>query len=194
MIRTSAVAGLLAALAMPAAGATIDFGPAQGFAGVSSYSEDGFDMAFTGSSFIGTGSVGNQNFNGFDLSGSLAELDGDATMTITLGGGGTFDFSSILWAQNSPDPVVFTGTRADASTVVRNLTGPLADTPGASVVAFTGFDDLVSLEIDGNGGFFALMDDIVVTPSDSAVVPLPTTLPLLLAGLGGIALARRRRG
>ncbi|GGE40443.1 hypothetical protein GCM10011360_30080 [Primorskyibacter flagellatus] len=57
----------------------------------------------------------------------------------------------------------------------------------------------VTLQIDLIQGGYGIMDNFLITASDTAgggidVVPVPASLPLLLAGLGGFGLLRRRRG
>lgn len=60
------------------------------------------------------------------------------------------------------------------------------DVPGFFGVSFLTFTFADSGE-GASGG----IDNIVVEPS---VIPVPAALPLMLAGLGGLALVRRRRG
>ena len=64
-------------------------------------------------------------------------------------------------------------------------------------------DGNVTLQINLRLGGYAIFDNLLITASDEAggglgdgdpgVVPLPASLPLLLAGLGAVGLIRRRR-
>lgn len=72
-------------------------------------------------------------------------------------------------------------------------------TPGAGALVFFGFTsdakDISSVVIDGTSGFNFAIDDFTfpaVAPP-ATPIPLPAGLPLLLAGLGTLALMRRRR-
>ena len=188
MLRTTLLSAAVAVAATAAPAAMIDFGDGAFLGGITGYSEDGFDFAFSGSAFIFSGD--NANCNGFDTTGRQLELD-SAAATITTGGA-LFDFTSVLFATSGVSGAVFTGTFADATTITETVTGPLAATPGAAVVTFSGFEDLVSLEIDGSATGFTLYDDMHLSLADTAPIPLPAGLPLLAAALGGLALLRRR--
>lgn len=188
------VVGAVMALTVSSANATvIDFDSTTGFNNVSggTYNEDGFTFSFGNGSYIFEGS--NSNFNGF--SSPILELDGTSA-SITRDGGGLFDFSSVLAVQSGNTiPLIFTGIFADNSTIVSNVFAPLAQSPGAGIMTFTGFTDIKELQLSSVGNGFALYDnftfDAGASPPPSSPVPAPGALALL--GLGLIGLGARRR-
>ncbi|MFL4470243.1 VPLPA-CTERM sorting domain-containing protein [Tateyamaria armeniaca] len=78
-----------------------------------------------------------------------------------------------------------------------SVTQSLTATSGG--LEFFGFassaTDITSVVIDGtgSGAFNFALDDFTFTNQPVAPVPLPASLPLLLAGFGAIALTRRRQ-
>ncbi len=84
-------------------------------------------------------------------------------------------------------------TAADAATgrneIFDNDDGILA-TPTSRILGFIG-DENGDVHLNDEGDYLLDFSTAVYAASDSAVVPLPAGLPLLLAGLGSLALCRR---
>lgn len=171
----------------------IDFDSTVGFNDVSggTYNEDGFTFSFGNQSYIFDGGA-NINFNGF--SSPVLELDGTSA-SITRDGGGLFDFNSVLAVQSgNTTPLLFMGIFADNSTIVSNVFAPLAQTPGAGTMTFSGFTNIKELQLSSVGNGFALYDNFTF---DAGASPPPSGVPapgaLVLLGLGLIGLGARRR-
>lgn len=177
---------LLLALAAPVAQAAVvdfnlDLAPGQG---LGTYSSGG--LTFTEGSFLGLGiwDGSSPNSNGTN---NLIYSDGfgGGDVTITRTGGGTFDLFSIdlvvsWYAAFANDSVLFNnvaqGIDSTLTTYVLNLTG---------ITSFT----ISGLIADTGAGYWSA-DNVVY---DTAAVPVPAALPLLLLALGGLGVAARRR-
>jgi len=107
--------------------------------------------------------------------------------SLTLSGGGLFDLISIDAVHvDSPDPVTFTGWLGGVAVALHTFSG---NTAGFNFTGFTGLDEVT---ITANMATFAdpQFDNLTY---DASAVPAPAALPLLVVGLGGLAVARRRR-
>ena len=130
--------------------------------------------------------------------GSVALFASNVGTTTTLSrvDGGAFDLISLDLSEgntaSSAASLIFTGTLLAGGTTSFGLT--LDGTFGMETVGFQGFADVTSVSWQATGSRPASyqFDNIVV--SSLTPIPLPAGLPLLAAGLAGLALARRRRG
>lgn len=192
MLKTAAAATLLATAGAQAT--TIDFDAASVTSQLNhvnllassfgtSYSEDGFQLQSSGP-FGNSLVVADITHN----AGSYA-MGATPFAKTTLTGGSAFSVSSIDLRRVpsfSNWSVTFTGTKADASTVTQLFT---FNTNNWKTFTFdAGFTNLTSLS--WNEGLLRLyaFDNINVT-----AVPEPETYAMMLAGLGLVALARRRK-
>jgi len=116
---------------------------------------------------------------------------------IAVTAGATYEISGQVgtWANRTPlgaFDIVFGGG------LVGSVTAPAADDTWAPfsfswVAPQTGNFDLDFIETANSfGATDYALDDLSMTRTSAAVVPLPAGLPLLVAALGGLALARRR--
>ena len=110
--------------------------------------------------------------------------------TFTASSGGTFDLKSLDVDFFDANNVKLTYTEQDGTSSTMKLDG--------SGVSRLNLDDLVSFSLSGKAGRNAaefLVDDIrVKADSPAAVVPEPSSMALMFAGLGIVAtLVRRRR-
>ncbi len=123
--------------------------------------------------------------DGIDVAAAVSQFAGifDAALLVS-------DMSGPLLASDSIVSVdIGLGT---LTATFDSLSGPAAGLFGDTATAIFSFDPDFA---DGSGDEFRFLlsgvgVDIV---SDIAPIPLPASLPLLLAGLGGIALLRARR-
>ena len=119
---------------------------------------------------------------------------GWATASVQLATG-TGDASGFVW---DPLDLIFAAVAgADATSLFDSDGGgfeamlrlaPLETVTLGLLVDAVGFADA----LDGGRGDFLAFADASVMVLDIATVPLPATLPMLLAALGGLGLARRR--
>lgn len=129
------------------------------------------------------------------------DVDLSATGLLTLSrdlveSAGDYDYALITISN-----IVFSSLQAitGVTTLSENLLDPSFPFTGSPLVTFT--SNSVSFLFDttagGNAADFRFNDGGVATyqinTSDVAAVPLPASLPLLSAALGGIAVLRRRR-
>ena len=169
-----------------------------GVAGVPSpYSTQGFTLtspdgfvAYDGSSFFGDGET------------SLYDY-GEGT-TLTQDSGQAFSLNAIdlgpaygnSYGTKFDGPVLFTGTRADGTTVTATETMTSAT---FQTFTFSGFTDLSSLTFMGNynsgSGSLVQFDNIVLTPADApSAAPEPSQVAALgFTAFGVLALILRAR-
>jgi hypothetical protein len=149
-----------------------------------------FDNAFNGPVYTEAGAdisanAGSANVNvtgggalGFNCCAAPINIDWSFTT------GGLFDLLSInVIHVDAPDPVTFTGWLNGVQIATQTFTG------NAGLFNFAGFTGLDEVTITANMGSFAdpSFDNLTFES-----VPVPATLALLLAGFGGLAMARRR--
>jgi hypothetical protein len=123
-----------------------------------------------------------------------------ASVDIAAAGGGAFSLQSIglaplLGAFGSPASVLFTGFLAGGGTVTQTVAVPGATT-ALTVFNFAAFAGLSSVRMTVTAPDFepyVQFDDVRLAPAQAAVIPEPTTVALLGAGLAGVAAAARRR-
>ncbi len=135
---------------------------------------------------------------------------GGASFTLTRDGGLAFSLSSLAASEGrnagaferfGSDGITVAGILLSGGVVSQTLTfDGIAGDNGATdfqIFALTGFDAISSVSFTGFGrlldGYSFGIDDIVVADAVVSPVPLPAGLPLLLAGLGVMALAGRRK-
>ena len=178
-------AGIAAAsLSLPARANVMTFSgiPATSSYGAS-YTEDGIILTQPAGYMFGQSSGGNPDgyFYGPNYFG--------APEILTMVGGGPFDLVSMdlkLWGGSSDAPQVFTGHRADGSTITTTGYAPAS----YNWVTFdfdSSWTGLTSVTWDWNYG---KLDNIVLS---ATVVPEPATLALFGLGIAGLALRRRKR-
>ncbi len=135
-------------------------------------------------------------FQGTGFGGALIVSETGTTAGVALrpaddnAGGGSITFSFIgtlvnLISVDILDDATITVTSADSTAVVSHS---VAANNGFGVgFDLSAFSNVSSVKFDFNGASGAI-DNFTV-----AAVPVPAALPLLLAGLGGLGLMRRRR-
>lgn len=190
LLKTAAAATLLAAAGAQAT--TIDFDAASVTSQLihlpnsywgSSYVEDGFllqSSAWLPNSLVVAGS---------SLSAGSYAMGATPLATTTLTGAWAFSIDSIDLRRGfsfSNWSVTFTGTKADASTVTQSFS--LTNTNWNTFTFGAGFSNLTSLSWDEGALRVYAFDNINVT-----AVPEPETYAMMLAGLGMLGLARRRK-
>jgi len=149
----------------------------------SSYVEDGFllqSSAWLPNSLVVAGN---------SLSAGSYAMGATPLATTTLTGASAFSIGSIDLRRGfsfSNWSVTFTGTKADASTVTQSFS--LNNTNWNTFTFGAGFSNLTSLSWDEGALRVYAFDNINVT-----AVPEPETYAMMLAGLGLVALARRRK-
>jgi len=117
--------------------------------------------------------------------GGLGDFGTGTTLSGSLSTGETFTVIANFAVPPDFDPTnVFTGNTRffgiTSATPFTTLTFTTAGTDGDGIV----FDDMLTARVAGGGG----------GGEDPSVVPLPASALLLLAGIGGLAAVRRRRG
>lgn len=210
MVRIAAVATTFLA-PLGASAAILDFDALDASAGqpvpLMSFSEDGysFDLSFTGSSAgpaifdttcVGAACNGDtdlipamQGENGVggnvlilqDTSGGIPnDFPGGGTISFTLTSGPSF----FLEGFSAIDDGVFEAF--DANGLLGSITLMSDNETGRTTFMSSRINvgDTFSFDYSGSGG----IDSLVVAP-----VPVPAALPLVLTGLGALALVRRRR-
>lgn len=207
MIKFSALAAVL--LAMPVAGeaATVtvfseDFAsevagkglPVQqvNFTGLDQFDIiDGSVDLFTNGGFgLPCGSGGCLDLDGTSSSAARIESSSDLTFAAGLAYEITLGISGKN--RNGSETLTF-GVLGGASSVVSMPSGD--NSARIETLAFTGTGISAPIFIDHDGGDnFGILLDSVTVAETTAPVPLPASLPLLLAALGGAALLGRRRG
>ena len=137
--------------------------------------------------------------DGYGMSNGTVHLDSwtnytsDSAWTLTKSGGTAFSLYSFDFASGYPgndeaaSSLTVTGHRADGATVSEVLTP--ATQSFETLTLARGFNDLTSVTFDAHGaGNRAAYDNISVS-----VVPEPSMALLMVAGLGGLLVARRKR-
>lgn len=162
-----------------------------------------FDLSGLTDAFTGAGVTGGFDFDTDDLSFGAIDIGG---ISASYGAGsGVFRPGLEVGGFGEFDDGLFQFTSEDISFLF-SPTGLDLDDPGLAAGEMRTLADIIALEGMVNDDFqladpFAatsslLTGDVVVTRQDDQVapIPLPAGLPLLLAGLGGLALIRRRVG
>ncbi|MGF1501424.1 MAG: VPLPA-CTERM sorting domain-containing protein [Paracoccaceae bacterium] len=153
---------------------TLDFGSTTGPVS-SPYIEDGFELA---GNALFLSSVGNP-FPAIGLDALTPSL------TLTRTGGGLFSLVSFQYSCDG-GPCDF---RVGNTPITSGSSGDI----DFATISPAGFSDVTSVVFATSSTNLHRLDNIVLSFDDMAAVPLPAGLPLLLAGLGGLALAARRR-
>ena len=202
-----AALGVLALGSMSASAVTLDFENyltgdqiSDGFTGsnVTAYEEDGFTLSSSGDqneyhTDIFGSAFENDVANGSDNFGWCGSVCFESPVQISINktNGGSFGLSSIdlaipYYGNDITDPqaiiaVTVLGFFAD-NTYISKFLFP---TDEWNTYVFSGFDDLIRVDVLGQGPTF-VMDNIVL-------VPEPATLLLLGLGLAGLGFARRKK-
>jgi hypothetical protein len=157
---------------------------------------NGFDFVFSARGWY----IGDPNdtfypdgvTNGTDILVASGDNVSPASVTMSLVGGGTFDIFSLLAASSNlfiDNTIEVLGNLSGGGTV----SATLSTTGAFASYVLVGFEDLTSVVFSSglsgpyNAAGFAL-DNIQIS-----AVPVPASLPLLMAGLFGLAAIRRRR-
>jgi hypothetical protein len=128
--------------------------------------------------------LNNGNFSTFDLTRTDGGLFDFTGFDFSLEGQGRRPF-----AGNTLTVTLFDALNALIGTIVLSTGNPLY--PHNTDLSWLGsYTDLSRVTFTSTNGGTVRIDNIGVTPS---AVPLPATAGMLLAGLGGLALIRRRR-
>lgn len=118
--------------------------------------------------------------------------------TVQLIAGNLYSFSAWMADWSGVNPKAILSVRIDG-TEFTTMTAPAtqdtwAQFTGSFTAHITGTATLSFVELTSAfGGNDYGLDDISLTTSIPSAVPLPAGLPLLLAGMGALALVRRRR-
>lgn len=146
-------------------GTAIQFAPGQGAS----------QLTLLGGSQI----FGDVNFGNDDDTLTIADLTSDVLIASTFNGGGGDDTADLT-------AYLFSETTNFVRTGIDSLTFDLLAGNGNRLTAdFTGFEFF-----DFGDGSFEFND---IAPPFTAPIPLPPSLPLMAAGLAGLAILRRRR-
>ena len=163
--------------------------------------DSGFQFDFNSSGWgvfgPGSGACCNVNYNGTPAMFADGDRSGNASIVMTVIGGGTFDvsgFDASVYLTGAIGQILVVGQLSGGGTVSTTLN---VDSTWASFV-ITGFNDLASLTFsDTTSGDFLTapglgIDNINTSPATGT--PEPASYGLLCAGLIALAaLARRRR-
>ena len=106
----------------------------------------------------------------------------------------SFDYSWNYFNQQFPNTMTF-GVGGFSQSLTTSGTRSQLPTPYTSLsFSFTGDGSTGSIFFDHQGGVNGgiVIDNVRLVGAEASPVPLPAGLPLLLAGLGGLALLRRR--
>lgn len=163
-----------------------------------------FETAGTGANLVADGSVTTSlGTVTLDCSAGSCSQNGTLFFSETTDGGFailTFDFAvtELVFDYAGNASGVFTAQAIDASNTIidsffdANTNSTLPDTAdGTITLSGTGITALRFADTPG-GGSFAVIDNLKITSAMSAV-PLPAGLPLLVAGLMGFGVLRRRQ-
>lgn len=169
---------------------------------------------------VATGVTKVGDTGGINLQGAATAVAGNNTGIATAAGsdivwgtGGEFsteifEFAFDLTGFDTATAQIMGGVSVDNEAVVKLNGTTLLSLTGAVFSHFTQINtyshstaatfnagaNLLTIEATDLGGIWGLSADVIVTADELAPVPLPAGLPLLLAGLGGLALMRGRRG
>jgi hypothetical protein len=199
ILRTlGATAFALAASVSVAAAATINF--SDGLKVGDTYVEKNFTFAY-----VGNGSVATPNDCGSDclLLPNERDEDGPKTVRMTFKDGQAFSLLSFTFngrdrgGENNARRIAEETTEEPALYVSRTLGGLdqlFFENLNGNAMSSSGplslFSNVTELFFRASNNGSARVDDLVV---DTAAVPLPAAGWLMLAGLGGLAAARRRK-
>lgn len=174
--------------AATAHGATLTFDVQYGNQGPT-YTEDGFTFSSQHLDLFSFGPKGQyygDNYSADPSSSSATMLDnfGGSTTTLSRAGGGTFNLTSMDFADGQNEGLRFNLTFnflfADGHGATRLHT--LDATPGLETLFF-GLSNLVAVSFDSGQGNASQWGNVVVTAT-----PIPAALPLLVTALGGLGL------
>ena len=205
-MRILAICAALAATTLAAEAATI-----------SGTGDAGTDPLFADATFVGfegtaTGSYSQLTFGDLTIDGIdgpfrigstfAGNYNGRGTVYLDNNGGSTSGLSFTFATEVSAFAFNF-GASDDSWTVTAfDAIGNVIETAAAPIVNASNAGDYIGISAAGIASFtltttgaddYVFVDDIVFNSGASvAPVPLPAGLPLLLAGLGGLALTRRR--
>ncbi len=163
------------------------------FAGLDQFDiVDGAVDLFTNGGFgLPCGSAGCLDLDG--TVGNAARLESKSALSFASGA--SYDFTLDISGKNGNGNESLTfGVIGGPSQV---LSMPVNDNAARTVtLSFIGAGSVAKIFIDHAGGdnFGILLDAVTITETTgAAVIPLPAALPLMLAGLGGLAYVGRRR-
>ncbi|MEQ8936268.1 MAG: VPLPA-CTERM sorting domain-containing protein [Amphiplicatus sp.] len=199
-LATSALAAgfSLAANVASAAPVTIDFGNVleSNFDPGETHVEDGFTFSVvSGIEFSIVTNEGNPP-SALVVGTDKAVGIGD-TISIMKNNGGLFFFDAVDFASGIDgritDAVDLIGFRNGV--MVESFLDLVSDAEGFVTLspAFVMAIDELRIVGSGAGEFFLILDNFVFGPAEVVKTPLPGALPLMLAGLGGLSLASRRK-
>jgi hypothetical protein len=179
---------LSALAAAPAQAVVIDFNELPNI--YQSIGSNYTNQGFTITASYGATSASFYSYNNLS-STSLYNGFGNGISRLTKVGGGAFDLFSIdldsLVGSNTPTPVTFTGTRADATTVTQTFT---TDAVANTLETFN-FTNLASVSWTQAYPYHQF-DNINVSDASATSVPEPFTVLGTIFGAGyGVALKRK---
>jgi hypothetical protein len=178
------------AAAPAASAAVIAF---DGFAGGSSWSEDGYTIATANGFFLVS------NFG--DSQPSMFPFRTNTVVEVTRDGGGAFDFVSVMLRELNGNvgaqTLTFTGTLAGGGTVSQTVTTDGVCCSGLSANDFevfsfgSAFTNLLSVSWDQLAPEAVVAYDNFVL--EATAVPAPAALGAFALGIAGLGVAGRRR-